>query len=321
MNYSMDNKIWRVGGPLFAYLAINFAVQLAFSIGIFYMQFNEWNINAAFNGLLYAQELGEKQQLYSVAMSGVSALIAFPVFAVMLKKDYEYPVNRRRKERSFDLKRHFKGFDRTYVPMLALAGVFATIGLSRLMLMLPFDGILGDYSEVKAGYEAGSVWLQFLVLGILTPIVEEMLFRGLVYNRLKTYYEVSIAAYISALIFGIAHFNLIQGLYAFVMGIIFNLVYEKCRSIYAPVIMHVVANLTAVLTSVNPVSEWIEEHAWIRLPIALVWTAVFGLCVMSIYKKAEKADADKYGDNGLADGADNDNGNEKRENSKFDFHI
>lgn len=316
MNYSMDNKIWRVGGPLFAYLAINFAVQMVFSIWIFYMQFNEWSIDAAFNGLLYAQQLGETEKIYSVAMSGVSAIIAIPVFAVLLKKDYEYPVNRRHKERRFVFKRHFKEFDKSYVPMLILAGVFATIGLSRLLLMLPFDGILGDYSEVKAAYEAGSVWIQFIVLGVLTPVVEEMLFRGLVYNRLKIYYDVTIAAYISALIFAIAHFNLIQGIYAFIMGIIFNLLYEKCRSIYAPVILHIATNLAAVITSVNPVSEWIEGHVWVRIPLALVWTAVFVLCVMYVYKKAEKAEQNNTG----SDKNDNEK-SDKREISKIDFHI
>lgn len=310
MSYSMDNKIWRVGGPLFTYIAISFGVQLAFSLGIFYAQFNEWNIGAAFNGLMYAEQLGKTEQLYTVAISGVSALAALPVFAVLLKKDYEYPVNRRIKERSFDLKKHLKAFDRSYIPLLALAGVFAAIGLSRLILMLPLDGILGDYSEIKAGYEAGDVWLQLLVLGVLTPIVEEMLFRGLVYNRLKTYYEITIAAYISSLIFGIAHFNLIQGIYSFIMGIVFTLIYERCRYIYAPMIIHVVANLTAVITSINPVSKWIDAHVWVKLPLALVWTAVFALTIVALYKKTENTSAGNEGKDG-----------DKAEIHKIDFHI
>lgn len=310
MNYSMDNKIWRVGGPLFAYLAINFAVQLVFSIWIFYMQFNEWSINAAFNGLMYAEQLGKTEKLYSVAMSGVSALVALPVFSVLLKKDYEYPVNRRIKERSFDLKRHLKGFDKAYIPMLIGAGVFATIGLSRLILTIPLDGILGDYSEVKSAYEAGSVWLQYLVLGLLIPIVEEMLFRGLVYNRLKTYYDVTISAYISALIFGIVHFNLIQGIYAFIMGIVFTIIYERCKHILAPMLIHVVANFTAVLTSINPVSEWIDEHILARLPLSLVWTVVFGLSILALYRKTEDKQENNEKDN-----------EDRQEIHKIDFHI
>lgn len=311
MNYSVDNKIWRVGGPLFAYLAINYAVQLAFSIGIFYVQFNEWNINAAFNGLMYAEQLGETKKIYLVAISGVSALISLPVFAVLLKKDYEYPVNRHHKERSFDLRQHIKQYDKAMSVILAMAGILATVGLSRLILMLPIDGILGDYSEVKEGYEAGSVWLQFFVLGIITPIVEELLFRGIVYNRLKIYFETTIAAYISSIIFGVAHFNLVQGIYAFIMGIMFTFIYERCRNIYAPIIMHVTANLTAVITSVNPVSIWVDEHVWIKFPLALVETVGFVVVVSMIYKKTDTTDIEE-----------SDTNNESNiQKSKFDFHI
>lgn len=310
MNYSMDNKIWRVGGPLFAYLGINFLVQLVFSIGIFYVQFNEWNINAAFNGLLYAEQLGETEKIYSIAISGVSALIAMPIFIKLMKKDYEYPVNIRHKERNFDIRVHGRKFNRKLVLHLIGAGMFATLGVSRFILMLPLDGILGNYSEVKNTYEAGGFLLQLFVLGLLTPIVEELLFRGLVYKRLKVYYDGVISAYISAIIFGIVHLNLLQGLYAFAMGIVFTFVYERCKSIYGPIIIHVVANLTGVISGVNPISIWIDEHVWIKLPLSLIEIAIFIDIIYSLYKKTSINGGDK-----------NDEDNNNEEMHKIDFSI
>ena len=117
MNYSNDNKIWRVGGPLLVYLGINFVVQLVFSIMIFYVQFNEWSIDAAFNGLLYAEQLNASAQMYTLAMTGASALISIPIFVWLMKKDYEYPVNKRHKERSFDCRVHAKKFDIKTIPL------------------------------------------------------------------------------------------------------------------------------------------------------------------------------------------------------------
>ncbi len=288
MNYSMDNKIWRVGGPLFAYFGINFMVKLFFHLGLFYAKFKELNVNAAFNGVLYANQLNEDKMVYSVLISGLSAMISIPILIMLMKKDYEYPVNRRHKERSFDIRLHARKMDMSMFLVLAFIGIFATLGLSRLILMLPIDGILGNYSEVKEAYEAGNVWIQLLMLGIVVPVSEELLFRGLVYKRLKLYYDVSIAAYISALIFGIAHFNLLQGLYAFIMGIVFSFVYEKLNSIYAPMIIHVVANLVAVLSSISPITEWIESHVLIKLIVAIIETGMFIQIFVMFYKKKDR---------------------------------
>ncbi len=288
MNYSMDNKIWRVGGPLFAYFGINFTVKLCFHLGLFYAQFKELNVNAAFNGILYSEQLNEKEQVYAVLIAGLAAVISIPIFYILMKKDYEYPVNRRHKEKNFDITLYVRNFDREMLPMFILIGVFATLGLSRLILMLPIDGILGDYTSIKETYEAGSVWIQIIMLGIVTPIAEELLFRGIVYNRLKIYYDVTIAGYISAIIFGVVHFNLLQGIYAFIMGIIFAYVYQKSNNICAPMVIHVAANLVAVLSSVSPVALWMEKHIIIKLVVAVIETGVFLQLISMLCKRLEK---------------------------------
>ncbi len=290
MNYNTESKVWRVGGPLFAYLGITYGVKLLYSVWIFYKQFKIWDINAAFSGILYAEEITKTSQSYTLIMSGVAMLITIPVLLWLMNKDYEYPVNRRHRERVFTWKKYRKGLDVGAVPAFVVLGVFATLGLSRVMLMLPIDGILGDYAAVQETYSMSSVWIQFIVLGILSPIVEELLFRGLVYNRLKIYYEASISAYISAIIFGVAHFNLVQGLYAFVMGIIFAFVYEKYKSVFAPMIVHLAANIVAIITGINPVSQFIDRYWIIRLLVGLGFTAVFVMAVLYLHKRSEQSE-------------------------------
>lgn len=293
MNYSMDNKIWRVGGPLFTYLGINFLVKLCFYIGLFYVQFKELNVNAAFNGVLYAKQLNENEKIYAVLISGLAALISIPIFIRLMKNDYEYPVNRRHKERTFDMGRYTRSFDKQMLPLLLFIGVFATLGLSRLILMIPLDGILGNYSNVKETYEAGNVWIQLIMLGIVTPVAEELLFRGLVYKRLQIYYDVTVAGYISSIIFGIVHFNLVQGIYAFIMGILFAYVYEKFNNIYASIIIHISANIAAIITSINPIGLWIEEYVLVKFVLALIETGVFIQLVVIMYKKLKKKEEAK----------------------------
>lgn len=315
MNYSMDNKIWRVGGPLFTYLGINFMMKLFFNLGLFYSKFKELNVNAAFNGVLYANELNQTEQVYAVLISGLSAFVSIFIFIRLIKNDYEYPVNRKHRERRFNFKLYAKKLDRGIIPLLIFIGFFATLGLSRLILMLPVDGILGDYSSVKATYEAGNIWIQVLMLGVVIPIAEELLFRGLVYRRLKFYYDVSIAAYISAIIFGVAHFNLIQGIYAFIMGIVFTIIYEKADNIYATIIVHISSNLMAVFTFVNPISLWLERHGFIKFMVVAIETALFIQLIAKFYKKSDTKKADSNND------ASDSEHEIKQQNHKIDFHI
>lgn len=69
----------------------------------------------------------------------------------------------------------------------------------------------------------------FELLGscLVIPIAEELLFRGVVYKRLKLYFGVTPALIGSALIFGIMHVNLVQFLYAAVIGLLLAFVLEK----------------------------------------------------------------------------------------------
>ena len=288
MNYNTESKIWRVGGPLFVYLGVSYGVKLVYSMWIFYEQFRIWDINAAFNGMMYAEELIKVSMSYTLIMSGVAIVITIPILLWLMKKDYEYPVKPRQRERVFQWKKYWKDKDYKAIPAFILLGAFATLGVSRVILMLPVDGILGDYEATIKAYSMSSPHIQLVVLGILTPIVEEVLFRGLVYKRLKIYYEASIAAYISAIIFGIAHFNLIQGLYAFVMGIIFAFVYEKYKSIFAPVIVHLAANIVAVISGLNPISQFIDRYWIIRLVVGIGFVAAFVMTVMYLNKRSEQ---------------------------------
>lgn len=90
-------------------------------------------------------------------------------------------------------------------------------------------------------------WIQLVGLGLWIPFVEELIFRGLVYGKLRTYYGKGAALWFSALIFALYHGNVIQMLYAFPMGLLLVLVYERWGMLSAPVLLHIGANLIGVL--------------------------------------------------------------------------
>jgi len=57
-----------------------------------------------------------------------------------------------------------------------------------------------------------------------------------------------VAVIISALMFGLYHGNLVQGIYAFIMGCLLALVYEWTGSFAAPVLFHMIANHLSDIT-------------------------------------------------------------------------
>ena len=90
----------------------------------------------------------------------------------------------------------------------------------------------------------------FIAVGVLVPIAEEMVFRGAILRRLLdlTGNEKRwIAIVISAALFGLVHGNMLQGLNAFVMGVLLGWMYVRTGSIMPGVVFHWVNNSTAVL--------------------------------------------------------------------------
>ena len=103
-----------------------------------------------------------------------------------------------------------------------------------------------DYGLAVSRLLTGDTVLEFVVLVFATPLLEELLFRGLLFERLKEYTSVTASVCISAIMFGLYHGNLAQGIYGFIMGIVLATAMHKRRTILAPWMIHMGANTMAV---------------------------------------------------------------------------
>ena len=82
----------------------------------------------------------------------------------------------------------------------------------------------------------------FLSSSIAGPILEEFLFRGIVYEKLKRVLRPLSAMILSSLIFAMFHASISQIIYAFGMGILFTKAYETTQSLKTPIVMHMSVN-------------------------------------------------------------------------------
>ena len=83
-----------------------------------------------------------------------------------------------------------------------------------------------------------------------SPILEEYFFRGVLYGRCKELVSAPAAAFMTAAFFGVFHWDLVQGIYSFFMGLILAYLMEKTNTVKAPVVFHFAANLAALVLEV-----------------------------------------------------------------------
>lgn len=90
------------------------------------------------------------------------------------------------------------------------------------------------------------IWV-FLSVALLGPIVEELLFRGLVFNFAKKIKGGYFPIIISSLCFGLWHEEPVQIVYTFLMGIVLGLIYERTKTLFYPIIIHILNNFLSTL--------------------------------------------------------------------------
>ena len=123
----------------------------------------------------------------------------------------------------------------------------------------------------------------------LLPFLEELLHRGVVFGRLRRRMGMWPAVLVSALVFAMLHFNMVQFIYAFLLGIVFALFVEKTGHLYPAVVAHVVANGIAVIrTETGFLQGTVDKSvsAWF-ISIGICFIGVAGLLSLIGNKKKE----------------------------------
>jgi len=139
------------------------------------------------------------------------------------------------------------------------------------------------YMDIFEGVINNNLFLVFLSLCIVAPLLEEMLFRGILLRGLLKNLEHWSAIFFSAFLFAILHMNIWQGIGAFFVGVFIGWLFFKTGSIYIAIFAHFINNLFVVLavqyTSVpgfSDISETGFQPLWFTLiGLILLIAAVF----------------------------------------------
>ena len=89
-----------------------------------------------------------------------------------------------------------------------------------------------------------------LSTGVIGPIIEELLYRGIVYGSMKNYMSDKIAFYLSVCVFAFSHVGgLFRIIFAFVVGLYLTAIYRKYNNIYLIMFFHILVNISSILVS------------------------------------------------------------------------
>jgi len=228
-------KIWRVLYPLLIFVGIQFVVGVV--MALFYVVTRILPvINQTADPLVMSQQLTDWTISQTLPLALACDLLVLPIFAFMYfrqMKGQKRPV--------------ISTFKITDYLLVAALAVFADFAITYFISGFNIVQYFPDYQVLMKGLGSTSVILQVVAVGIVAPVAEEFLMRGVVLNRLLGYMRVLPALLIQAALFGILHMNLLQGLYAGVLGLLLGYVYIKYGSLLMTIVFHITLNTLSVL--------------------------------------------------------------------------
>jgi len=118
--------------------------------------------------------------------------------------------------------------------------------------------------------------VNFLVLVLLGPFVEELFFRGLLLPSWASRWSPKRAVVLSSLAFAVLHADILGG---FVFGVVAAMAFLNARNLWMPFVMHVTNNALAWLLALGEVVFGGEQPATLRDFQASSWIALPGLAV------------------------------------------
>lgn len=138
--------------------------------------------------------------------------------------------------------------------LLVALGITSQFMISGLLSILKplLEELFKSYSDVVNRIFSGEITVVVLYAVLFAPIVEELIFRGVILTKLLLVLPFFAANILQAAIFGIYHWNIVQGVYAFIIGLLFGYVSRRFRSLAASIILHMAINSAAFLVILFP---------------------------------------------------------------------
>lgn len=268
-------------------VGIHFLISLMFGIvytcaGVFILSFREGMKGKGAKDLVVdeiVQKVTDSYLANGCYVIMLQALICIPLFWFLIR-------GRRKKEENPFGQTRMQGKD---YAVLAVVAVCMCISLNMIISAIGLDKLSPGYKDVANTIYSGGILIELIAVGVVVPICEELMFRGLIFEHLSYRLSLPLAVLISAVGFGLYHGNLVQFVYATILGIVMALFCRKYESLLAPITIHICANTASVLITETEVLSNVLNTAIIRIVLIILTTSVWtGVSWIFLKKNFEK---------------------------------
>ena len=153
------------------------------------------------------------------------------------------------------------------------------VGLGVVFAMNGVLILFGEATQYSIDYIPEEIFKSYeltylvLVAGVITPIFEEIFFRGLLMGRLLKGFGTTAAVVISALIFSLSHLNIVQSIFVLPIGILCGVLVVQTGSVFAGIWLHIVYNVVNIYLAKMAVFQYNS--------LQLLIMVVFGIGLMA----------------------------------------
>lgn len=131
-----------------------------------------------------------------------------------------------------------------------ILGVLLNVLLNVMENIIPAEWLKANQESVGA-FQGEHILITLCAVSVFAPIVEELLFRGFLYNCMKKLTgQIWISSIITSVLFGVYHGNILQAIYAGALSFIMIWFYEKSQSLAASIIFHGAVNASSMFAVV-----------------------------------------------------------------------
>lgn len=186
-----------------------------------------------------------------------------------------------------DFYRLFSGNSLKYVFLVVILNIFMSYGLLYLS-----NFILNSFPDLNflVNFHLSSLYLNaslvavggFIATVLISPISEELIFRGVIFNRLKLIMPTSLSILVSSLLFAAMH-SYGSIIAAFIFAICMAILYVKTDNIAVPIFAHFLNNFLAESIVILDVNNVLFTNAPVILVISFLAIVSAILIVASIF--------------------------------------
>ena len=186
----------------------------------------------------------------SSIVNGIAMLGGCAVLFPMIEEEREEQRKEKKKRGESEIQKGGDGLRQSVLRYPALL-VFSAACVVFFNTLVSLSGLIeqsGAYQETAQRQYAVSLGMGLVLYAGVSALVEEVVFRFLLYNRLRrSCGRAAFGVVASAFLFGVYHGNIVQGVYAFFLGLLFGYLLEKCHTLWAPILAHSTANGVSLL--------------------------------------------------------------------------